>query len=140
MTIEDTLGKMLQLLESIDSKMEPRGRREVTRVPDKDDTACTTHPAAQATEHVPNESGPGVRDCTTVVVMLSRIVDALKGIGMIPEKESDGKKMESDGKEMESPLPKRFGLNFNQARRGNGASSWLLFSIFLRSASRELQL
>lgn len=118
MTIEDTLGKMLRLLESMDSKMdEPRGRREAG------EKEMST-PAVQATESIVEVSTEPVvpGDRRTVVGMLSRIVDALKGVGIIPEKESDGKETESDGKEKESPLPrKRFGLNFSQARQGNGA-------------------
>lgn len=118
-TIEDTLGKMLQLMESMNAMMQEQRNQ---RLAAKDEASAAapgtpTHPTPTVRPIVGGFDKPGVSgDRATVVGMLSRIVEALKDVGLVPDK--------SDSEENKtSPFPKRrFGLNFNQAQRGNGAS------------------
>lgn len=119
-TIEDTLGKMLRLMESMNAMMQEQrnehaAAKNSTRASGEGEASGTT-PAAEETPVVEDPNKPSVSgDCATVVGMLSRIVEALQDVGLISDKK--------DKEDKTSPLSrKRFGLNFQQAQRGNGAS------------------
>lgn len=81
---------------------------------DGEESAVAAEPAAEPAGAGSKESG--AHGNVTVVGILWRILDALKEAGLVrTEKDKDGDKT--------SPLArKRFGLSFQQAQRGNGAS------------------
>lgn len=129
-TIKDMLGKMLLQMESTNAMLrEWRQEREAERSAPRasgrgaEGTTRTAHTEPATEPVVEGSNEPHIpKDRATVVGMLSRIVEALKGFGLIHTEDSDEKKT--------SPLPrKRFGLNFNQAQRGNGM--YFMFQIWL---------
>lgn len=119
---ERVVGMLSKILGALKDRTEDRQRASSLRecgiglniCLGQDDTAsaAAAEPAVEPVGDTPEQSD--ARGGPTVVGLLSQIVGVLKDAGFIhSEKEKDG--------ERTSPFTrKRFGLNFQQAQRGNG--------------------